>query len=63
MHEWINQETHQNEIAGAQTFSSDTGCWLLEHPKHHKDRIKENNLALKLDHKAEENSARVPVIQ
>jgi hypothetical protein len=53
MHEWIDQATHQNEIAGANTFNFDTGCWLLEHPKQDKNRLKEDNLALKLDHKAD----------
>jgi hypothetical protein len=54
MHEWIDQATHQNEIVEAQTFSFNISCWLLEHPKHDKDRLKEDNIALKLDHETDD---------
>jgi hypothetical protein len=44
MHERIDQATHQNEIAEARTFSSDTSCWLgAQTPKPDKDRHKEDN--------------------
>jgi hypothetical protein len=57
MHE--GEATHQNKITKAQTFSSDTSYWLLEHPKQDKNHLKEDNLVLKLDHKADRNSVRI----